>query len=106
MKNVEEIKALSRELYDKCIDGLKDYIKEHGKKKNQFIETISYDIQDFEIVYDFNGSTIDEIYYVPSKDSLGFIIYDGRDRNKIYKSREFSAGQFYLVYTIFNLLSR
>ncbi len=106
MKNVEEIKALTRELYDKCIDGLKDYIKEHGKKKNQFIETITYDIQDFEIEYDINRSTIDEIYYIPSKDSLGFIIYDGRDRNKIYKSRDFKCGEFYLVYTIFNILSR
>ena len=105
MKNVEEIKALTRELYDKCIDGLKDYIKEHGKRKNQFIETLSYDIHDFEIEYDTH-STIDEIYYIPSKDSLGFTIYDGRDRNKIYKSRDFMYWDFYLVYTIFNYLSR
>ena len=106
MKNVEEIKALSRELYDKCIDGLKDYIKEHGKKKNQFIETISYDIRDFEIEYDINRSTIDEIYYIPSKDSLGFIIYDGRELDKVHKSRDFMYWDFFLVYTIFNLLSR
>lgn len=103
-KIAEEIKALRDEIYNKCIEGLKLFMKEHGVQKNCFIETLSFDISDFEIEIG-EWSTIDEITYIPSKDVLGFVVYKSDNPNEVFICREFKRGDIDLVYRIFNILN-
>ena len=102
-KIAEEIKALRDEMYKKCIEGIKLFMKERGVQKNCFIETLSFDISDFEIdISDY--STIDEITYIPSKDILGFVVYKFDNPNEVFIAKEFKRGDVDLVYRIFNIL--
>ena len=103
-KIAEEVKALRDEMYNKCIEGIKLFMKEHGVQKNCFIETISFDISDFEI-HISEYSTIDEITYIPSKDILGFVMYKYDNPNEVSMAKEFSRGDIDLVYRIFNILN-
>ena len=103
-KIAEEVKALRDEMYNKCIEGIKLFMKERGVQKNCFIETISFDISDFEI-HISEYSTIDEITYIPSKDILGFVMYKYDNPNEVSMAKEFSRGDIDLVYRIFNILN-
>lgn len=103
-KIAEEIKALRDEIYNKCIEGLKLFMKEHSVQKNCFIETLSFDISDFEIEIS-DRSTIDEITYIPSKNVLGFVVYKYDNPNEVFLCREFKRGDIDLVYRIFNILN-
>lgn len=102
-KIAEEVKALRDEMYNKCIEGIKLYMKEHGVQKNCFIETLSFDISDSEIEIS-DMSTIDEITYIPSKDVLGFVVYKFDNPNEVFMAKEFRRGDVDLVYRIFNIL--
>lgn len=99
-KIAEEVKVLRDEMYNKCIEGMKLFMKEHGVQKNCFIETLSFDISDFEIEIS-DQSTIDEITYIPSKDILGFVVYKFDNPNEVFISDEFKRGDIDLVYQVF-----
>lgn len=103
-KIAEEVKALRDEMYNKCIEGIKLFMKEHGVQKNCFIETLSFDISGFEIELS-DQSTIDEITYIPSKDILGFVVYKYDNPNEVFMCGEFKRGDIDLVYRIFNILN-
>lgn len=95
---IREIHNLRDEQYLKAIEGVKYYIQKYGEKKNPFVDNISFDIRDYEI--EFTPScTFDVIYYIPSKDELGFIIYK-EDTDEIFLTREFKRGDVDEVYTI------
>lgn len=96
-KIAEEVKALRDEMYNKCIEGIKLFMKDHGVQKNRFIETLSFDISDFEIEIS-DHSTIDEITYIPSKDVLGFVVYKFDNPNEVFIADEFKRGDIDLVY--------
>ena len=102
-KIAEEVKALRDEIYNKCIEGLKLFMKENGVQKNHFIETLSFDVSDFEIEIS-DQSTIDEITYIPSKDVLGFVVYKDDNPNEVFMYWEFKRCDIDLVYRIFNIL--
>lgn len=102
-KIIEEIKALRDEMYNKCIEGIKLFMKEHGVQKNCFIETLSFNISDFEIEIS-DQSTIDEITYIPSKDILGFVVYKFDNPNEVFMADEFRRGDVDLVYRIYRIL--
>ena len=100
-KIAEEVKALRDEMYDKCMEGIKLFMKEHGVQKNCFIETISFDVSDLEIhLSDY--STIDEITYIPSKDILGYVVYKYDNPNEVFICKEFKRGDIELVYEVFH----
>ena len=100
-KIAEEVKALRDEMYNKCIEGIKLFMKERGVQKNCFIETLSFDISDFEIEVGDKG-TIDEITYIPSKDILGYVVYNYDNPNEVFICKEFKRGNIDLVYEIFH----
>ena len=100
-KIAEEVKVLRDEMYNKCIEGIKLFMKERGVQKNCFIETLSFDISDFEIEISDN-STIDEITYIPSKDILGYVVYKYDNPNEVFMCREFKRGDIELVYEVFH----
>lgn len=102
-KIAEEVKALRDEMYNKCIEGIKLFMKEHGVQKNYFIETLSFDISDFEIEV-FGKGTIDEITYIPSKDILGYVVYKYNYPNEVFISKEFRRGNVDLAYNVFNIV--
>lgn len=102
-KIASKVKTLRDEMYNNCIVGIKGFMKERGKQKNHFIETLSFDISDFEVEIDGQG-TIDEITYIPSKDELGFVIYRYDSPSEVFMSRDFKRGDVDLVYRIFNIL--
>lgn len=102
-KIAEEVKALRDEMYNKCMEGIKLFMKEHGVQKNCFIETISFDISDFEIEIS-DQSTIDEITYIPSKDILGYVVYKYDNPNEVFICKEFKRGDIDMIYQIFNIL--
>jgi len=104
-KIAEEVKALRDEMYNKCMEGIKLFMKEHGAQKDCFIETLSFDIRDFEIEIS-DQSTIDEVTYIPSKDILGFVVYKFNNPNEVFISKEFRRGDVDLVYRIFNILDK
>ena len=91
-------------MYNKSSEGIKLFMKEHGVQKNCFIETLSFDISDFEIEIG-EWSTIDEITYIPSKDVLGFVVYKFDNPNEVFMAEEFRRGDVDLVYRIFNILN-
>jgi hypothetical protein len=104
-KIAEEVKALRDEMYNKCIEGMKLFMKERGVQKNCFIETLSFDVSDSEIHLS-EYSTIDEITYIPSKDILGFVVYKFDNPNEVFMAKEFRRGDVDLVYRIFNIVYR
>lgn len=102
MKEIaEEVKALRAEMYNKCIEGIKLFMKEHGVQKNRFIETLSFDVSDLEIHLS-EYSTIDEITYIPSKDILGYVVYKYDNPNEVFICKEFKRGDIELVYEVFH----
>ena len=104
-KIAEEIEALCDEMYNKCIEGIKSFMKERGEQKNRFIDALSFGISDFEIDIS-DQSTIDEITYIPSKDVLGFVVYKFDNPNEVFMAKEFRRGDVDLVYRIFNVLHK
>ena len=100
-KIAEEVKALRDEMYNKCIEGIKLFMKEHGVQKNCFIETLSFDISDFEIELG-DQSTIDEITYIPSKDILGYVVYKYDNPNEVFICKEFKRDNIELTYEVFH----
>ncbi len=102
-KIAEEVKALRDEMYNKCIEGIKLFMKEHGVQKNRFIETLSFDISDLEI-HISEYSTIDEIIYIPSKDVLGYVVYKYDNPNEVFICKEFKRVDAELVYKVFHVL--
>jgi len=102
-KIASEIKALRDEMYEKCVIGIKGFMKEKGEKKNPFIETLSFNITDYEIELN-DQSTIDEITYIPSKDTLGFVVYkSNKSGGEVFIERDFKRGDIEPVYRIFRI---
>ena len=104
-KIFEEVKSLRDEMYNKCMEGMKLFMKERGVQKNCFIETLSFDVSDFEIELG-DQSTIDEITYIPSKDILGYVVYKYDNPNEVFICKEFKRGNIDLVYNVFNIIYR
>ena len=102
-KIAKEIKSLRDEMYNKCMEGMKLFMKERGVQKNRFIETLSFDVSDFEI-HISEYSTIDEITYIPSKDILGYVVYKFDNPNEVSMAKEFRRGDVDFIYRIFNIL--
>ena len=78
-------------LYEEAI---KNYMRENAEQTNPFIETLWLDISEDEVVYQSNydreDTTIDKLYYIPSKDELGYVIYQA------YTDNVYAQGPFKL----------
>lgn len=84
------------DLYGKYISTFKEIIKEIGLKKNPFMPTLTIDISEFEIEYN-DTATIDEIYYIPECDEVGFLIYKDNEKNTAYEQNMFNTGSLDLL---------
>lgn len=90
-----KVNSLYREIFNVYLEALKDYVKTHGEKRSMFCETLLLNVSGLEIVYketDRSTIIIDELYYIPSKDELGFIIWDDDMHNKTYLQTKFKTG--------------
>ena len=89
-----KVNSLYREIFNVYLEALKDYVKTHGEKRSMFCETLLLNVSGLEIVYketERSTITIDELYYIPSKDELGFIIWDDDTHNKTYLQTKFKT---------------
>ena len=99
----EKVNRLRMELFETYVEVLKCSIKEKGKKASIFCETRNVDVSGCEIEYN-NTSTLDEVYYIPDKDELGFIVWDNEMHTKTYAMREFKQGDINMLSTLFYYL--
>lgn len=100
-----EINNHYKEIFNAYLLALKGYMKEKGTQSNPFIETLWLDVSEWEIDYESNynrESTIDEIYYIPSKDELGFVIYKEYTTD-IYKQGTFTQHHLDMLGCLFNI---
>lgn len=87
-----KVNALYREIFNVYLEAIKDYVKANGEKRSMFSDTIMLDISGLEIVYKDTVQSaifIDELYYIPSKDELGFLVWDDDTHNSTYIQRKF-----------------
>ena len=99
-----EIDNHYKEIFNAYLLALKGYMKEKGTQTNRFIETLWLDVSELEITYESDyryESTIDKIYYIPSKDELGFVIYKEHTTD-IYKQGPFTQRHFDILGCLFN----
>lgn len=103
-----EIDNHYKEIFNAYLLALKGYMKEKGTQTSPFIETLWLDVSEWEIVYESSvnsgfiyDTTIDKIYYIPSKDELGFVIYKGHTTN-IYKQGPFTQRHINMLGYLFN----
>lgn len=105
----EKIKNLKKELFDTYIEALKNAVKENGVKTSMFCSTLYMNVYDYEVEYYSsykNTATLDEIYYIPEKDELGFIVWDNEMHTKTYANREFRPGDINMLSTLFNFICK
>ena len=87
-----KVNSLYREIFNVYLESLKDYVKANGEKRSMFSDTIMLDISELEILYKETVQSaifIDELYYIPSKDELGFLVWDDDTHNSTYIQRKF-----------------
>jgi hypothetical protein len=89
IKTKEKIERLTKELFDTYLEALKCAVKENGKPHPTFCETLCVDVSKYEIEYNDDTTTLDEVYYIPTKDELGFIVWDEEIHKTVYIMREF-----------------
>lgn len=99
----EKVNRLRREIFETYVEALKSAIREKGKKTSMFCETLCIDVSECEIEY-YDTATLDEVYYIPDKDELGFIVWDNEMHTKIYVIREFRNGDINMLSTLFYYL--
>lgn len=101
----EKVNRLRREIFETYVESLKSAIREKGKKTSMFCETLYIDVSECEIEYGYGSSaTLDEVYYIPHKDELGFIVWDNEMHTKTYALREFRQGDINMLSTLFYYL--
>lgn len=101
----DEVNAKRDEIFDLSIEAVKDYVRKHGAQTNPFIETLWIDVSDWEIKmwYPRHEAYIDELYYIPSTDELGFIIYE-EDTNKVFKAGALTRTHYNIVTLLFDII--
>lgn len=90
-----KVNSLYREIFNVYLEAIKDYVKTHGEKRSMFCETLLLNVSGLEIVCketERSITTIDELYYIPSKDELGFIVWNDDTHNSTYLQKEFKPG--------------
>jgi len=87
MKITPEIKQARLHLYEMYAEPIKKHILEHGES-NPFMDTKTIDATGFDIEV-YGNLYIDAIYYIPSKDELGFIVYTDETRSRIFRQSSF-----------------
>lgn len=107
-KNIDRLYA---EIFDTYVLAIKTYMKENAKQENYFIETLWLDVSEWEIVYAFSCAgdeiTIDKIYYIPSRDELGFLIYKFNGFNKsIYRQTSFTKRHLDMLKPLFEIFCK
>ena len=102
-----EVNTKRDEIFYLCEGAVIDYITKHGVQKNPFIETLWIDVSEWEIEMWYSGreTYIDEIYYIPSKHELGYVIYE-EDTGKIFKIGALTRGHYNIVTTLFDILCK
>lgn len=87
MKNTSEIKQARLNLYEMYAEPIKKYILEHGES-NPFMETKTIDVTDLYIEL-CESVYLDVIYYIPSKDELGYIVYTDETHSRVFSQKPF-----------------
>lgn len=99
----EKIKSLRKEIFDTYLEALKCAVKEKGKTTSMFCETLYIDVSKYEVEYN-DTSTLDEVYYIPSKDEVGLIVWDDEMHTKAYIMREFKQRDIDIMALLFYYL--
>lgn len=101
-----EIDSHYSEIYNAYVLAIKNYMRENGEQTNPFIETLWLDISEDEVVYqrhyDRQDTTIDKIYYIPSKDELGYVIYQAYTDDEIFAQGPFKPSDRSALASIFH----
>lgn len=87
MRITPEIKKARLDLYEMYAKRIKKYILEHGNS-NPFMETKTVDVTDLDIEL-YENVCIDVIYYIPSKDELGYIVYTDETHTRVFRQKTF-----------------
>ena len=87
MKITPEIKKARLDLYKMYAESIKKYILDHGNS-NPFMETKTVDVTGLDIEL-YENVCIDVIYYIPSKDELGYIVYTDETRSRVFRQNPF-----------------
>lgn len=102
-----EVNTKRDEIFYLCEGAVIDYITNHGVQKNPFIETLWIDVSEWEIEMwcPRHEAYIDEIYYIPSKHELGYVIYE-EYTNKVFKTGTLTRSYSNIVTTLFDILCK
>jgi hypothetical protein len=103
-KTKEKIESLTKELFDTYLEALKRVVKENGKPHPTFCETLCVDVSKYEIEYNDDTTTLDEVYYIPTKDEFGFIVWDEEMHTTVYIMREFKQRDIGIMTLLFYYL--
>lgn len=103
-KTKEKIESLTKELFDTYLEALKCAVKENGKTHSMFCETLCVDVSKYEIEYSDDTTILDEVYYIPTKDELGFIVWDEEMHTTVYIMREFKQIDINIMTLLFYYL--
>ena len=87
METTPEIRQARLHLYEMYAEPIKKYIFEHGNS-NPFMETKTIDVTGFDIEL-YDNIFIDVVYYIPSKDELGYIVYTDETHSRVFRQRTF-----------------
>ena len=90
METTPEIKKAKLDLYEMYAEPIKKYILEHGNS-NPFMETKTIDVTGLDIEL-YDNVFIDVVYYIPSKDELGYIVYNDETHSRVFRQRTFVSG--------------
>jgi len=91
MKITPEIKQARLHLYKMYAEPIKKHIIENGDS-NPFMETKTIDVTGLDIELR-EGVYIDVIYYIPSKDELGYIVYNDETHSRIFRQSAFVSSK-------------
>lgn len=96
MKITPKIKQARLNLYEMYAEPIKKYILEHGDS-NPFMETKKINVTDLDIEL-YDNVYLDVIYYIPSKDELGYIVYTDETHSRVFCQKPFvSEGNVHLT---------
>lgn len=99
----EKIGSLRNELFETYLEALKCAVKEKGKAHSIFFDTLYIDVSKCEIEYN-DTATLDDVYYIPDKDELGFIVWDDEKHHTVYLMREFKQIDINIMTLLFYYL--
>lgn len=91
MEITPEIKQARLHLYEMYAEPIKKHILEHGDS-NPFMETKTIDVTGLDIELR-EGVYIDTVYYIPSKDELGYIVYNDETHSRIFRQSAFVSSK-------------